>query len=113
MNILKTLWRDERGVIASADLLLIGTICILGSIVGLATLRDEIVQELGDIATAVGQLNQSYSIASYTNGQFSVAGSTYADMADFCELGTGEGSNNNATAGSPPGCIQFVVGIPE
>ena len=113
MNFLKTIWKDERGFIASTDLILIGTVLILGSIVGLATMRDEIVQELGDIATAIGQLNQSYSFAAFNNGQFSVAGSSYTDMADYGELGTLEGSNNNATAGSAPACIQFVSGLPE
>lgn len=113
MNLLKRLWCDEHGFVASTDLILITTIVVLGAIVGLATLRDEVVQELGDLATAIGQLNQSYSVAMFTTSSFSVAGSMYADMADYCELGTAEGSNNNATAGSPPGCIQFVPGIPE
>ena len=113
MNSLRTmsrqLWRDETGFVATADLVLITTIVVLGLLVGLVTLRDQVLQELGDVATAVGQLNQSYSVASFTTAGFSVAGSLFADNADFCEAGTNEGSNNNNDAGNPPNCIEFVA----
>lgn len=113
MTLLKKLWRDEQGFVASTDLILITTILVLGMLVGLVTMRDQVVQELGDLATAIGQLNQSYSIAMFTTSMFSVAGSLFADMADFCEEGTAEGSSNNNTAGSPPGCIEFISGVSE
>ena len=105
----RQLWQDETGFVATADLILVTTIVVLGMIVGLVTLRDQVLQELGDVATAVGQLNQSYSVASFTTSGFSVAGSLFADQSDFCELGTDEGSNNNDVAGEPPGCIEFVA----
>ena len=61
-TLLVRLWRDERGFTASAELILISTLAILGTIVGLTAYRDSIVQELGDAAMAVGQFNQSYRI---------------------------------------------------
>ena len=57
------LWRDERGFIQSAELVLSATLVVIGMIVGLATFRDATVQELADTGAAVGQLNQSYSVA--------------------------------------------------
>lgn len=107
------LWREDDGFLASADLILVTTIVVLGMLVGLVTLRDQVLQELGDLATAVGQLNQSYSVASFTTAGFSVAGSVFADQSDFCELGTTEGSNNNDVAGEAPGCIEFVAASGE
>ena len=62
MKILQQLWNDERGAIFSMELILIATLVVIGIIVGLATLRDSVVGELGDTAAAVGQVNQSYDI---------------------------------------------------
>jgi len=105
----RELWQDETGFVATADLVLVTTIVVLGLIVGLVTLRDQVLQELGDVATAVGQLNQSYSVASFTTAGFSVAGSLFSDQSDFCELGANEGSMSNDVAGEPPNCIEFVA----
>ena len=59
------LWGDESGFIVSTDLILISSILVIGLLVGLVSLRDQIVQELGDVAVAVGNLNQSYSFAGH------------------------------------------------
>lgn len=107
------IWREDEGFVASADLVLVTTVVVLGMLVGLVTLRDQVLQELGDVATAVGQLNQSYSVASFTTAGFSVAGSSFADQSDFCELGTAEGSNNNDAANEAPGCIEFTAASGE
>ncbi|MCU0874361.1 MAG: hypothetical protein MUE50_18665 [Pirellulaceae bacterium] len=88
------LWGDESGFIVSADLLLISSILVIGLLVGLVSLRDQIVQELGDVAVAVGNLNQSYSFAGQTVAfgtfVFTVAGSNFTDESDFCEDGVVE-----------------------
>ena len=90
--LLKRLWHDQRGFVATTDLILIVTIAVLGTIVGLATLRNSVVQEFGDLATAIGRLNQSYS---YTGNVYDpddsdayaeVAGSDYTDEPDFGDL---------------------------
>ena len=118
-NIINRLWQDERAFVASMDLLLVSTIVVLGLIVGLVSLRDQIVQEFGDLATGLGNLNQSYSFAAVTvadpiNGDTVVAGSSFIDQADFCELGTTEGSgNNDPVGGSPAGIDITVAATPE
>ena len=109
-SITEKLWGDESGFIVSTDLLLISSILVIGLLVGLVSLRDQIVQELGDVAVAVGNLNQSYSFAGRTvtlvddNGTvgtgdditytFTVAGSNFTDASDIGETG---GSNENNT----------------
>ncbi len=62
LTTLKKLWNDERGFVNSMELILIATIAVIGLIVGLVAFRDSVVQELGDSASAVGELNQSYAI---------------------------------------------------
>jgi Flp pilus assembly pilin Flp len=61
VNILSRLWRDESGESSSASVILITTIIALGLVVGLATVRDQLVQELGDVGLALENINQSYS----------------------------------------------------
>lgn len=55
-------WLDEGGFVVSAELVLIGTILVLGVIVGLSSLQSAIVFELNDLALAFGSLNQSFFI---------------------------------------------------
>jgi hypothetical protein len=83
MSLLKALWRDERGIVYSMDVILVSTILALGTIVGLVCLRNQVLQELCDVANAVGSLDQSYSYSSrtVTSGNFSasVAGGSYTN----------------------------------
>jgi hypothetical protein len=73
--------------------------------VGLTSFRDQVVQEFGDLGVAFAGLNQSYSFSAVTlsfNGMnFSVAGSSFADMSDDCDTGD--------AAGDPPACISLSV----
>jgi len=87
---LKTLWNDEAGVILSAELVLIGTILVLGMIVGLVELQHSIVSELSDLASAFGNLDQSYTVSglgSVKPGGFKgrVYGASYTDAPDACD----------------------------
>ncbi len=79
------LWKDQAGFVVSADLLLISSILVLGLLVGLASLRDQIVQELGDVGAAVAILQQGYSWSGVTGHTSSSTGSGMTDTTDFCD----------------------------
>ena len=122
------LWRDERGFVMSAELILYATIAVIGLIVGLATYRGAVVQELGDTAAAVGALNQSYALQ-VTSGDpasgISVAGTqvtvsidfglvtqlstfenySYTDLPDLCDVAQ--------AAGTPPAGISLTGPLEE
>lgn len=91
---LKSLWNDEAGVILSAELVLIGTILVLGMLVGLVELQCSIVAELQDLSSAFGNLNQSYNISGFGSSkggnQFKARtyGARYNDQADTCDCDT-------------------------
>lgn len=53
MKFLKQLWQDEDGGTNSAELILLGTILVIGIVPGVATLRDAILTELADVAAAI------------------------------------------------------------
>ena len=63
----KKFWNDEHGVVLSAELVLVGTILILGMIVGLVELQCAVVAELSDLGDAIGNVDQSYRIPGMTS----------------------------------------------
>ena len=77
---------SEEGFILSTEALLIGTITVLGLIVGLAEVRNAVVQELGDFSQAVSFLSQDYAFTSVSSTnvttQIQTSGSVYADETD-------------------------------
>lgn len=99
MKVLTQLWRDDLGFIISAELVLIATILVIGMIVGLVSLRDQVVQELGDVGAAFSQLVQSYSFSGITGHTSSTAGSAFLDYSDVCDEAFGD------SPGDPPLCI--------
>ncbi len=76
MHLTLRLWRDQRGETSAMAMLLLTTVVALGAIAGLATLRDHLVQELGDAAAAIDNLDQSYSTPF---GEFMDPGPFYND----------------------------------
>ena len=90
MKQLHALWRDESGFVVTSELLIIVTIAVIGLIVGYVAIRDALVQELGDIAAAIGALDQSYAYNGVSNscinsGAFT-RGASFADAIDSCDL---------------------------
>jgi len=112
-NVLNKLWQCERGFVVSNELVLIATIVVVGLIVGMATIRDQVVQEFGDTSVGIGALNQSYSFAGVVAPDFlpdfpsvgSSPGSEYNDSFDFCEIFGIDPIN------AAPACIDIHVAI--
>ena len=88
---LNKLFRDESGVIISAELALVLTIAVLAMVVGLSEVAVAVNTELNDISNAIGALDQSYSYTGFSSLKFAgpqknaVAGSKFADAADDCD----------------------------
>ncbi len=104
---LNKLWNDESGVIISAELVLVLTICVLGVIVGLSSVVVAVNEELQDVAHAIGSLNQSFGFTgftgckkggnpiSYTYGSVNTDGVDDCDCSSSCDMiapGTPNGS---------------------
>lgn len=106
MKMFQQFWNDENGFVVSTELVLIATVLVLGMIVGLTTLRDQVIAELADVAAAFSNSNQSYSFSGITGHSSSTSGSIFNDNLDFCDQDTG-------TAGSDNHCISIVVAEAE
>lgn len=85
MNLINTLKNDEHGFIVSAELVLVGTIVVLGMIVGLTEMSYNINEELEDVGSAVGSINQTYYFTLASGHKGEVVGSTFLDFRDECD----------------------------
>lgn len=97
MTLFTHLWNDQAGAVISAELILVATILVLGMITGLTTLRDQVIQELADVAIAVASVNQSFSFSGVSAHHSSTAGSIFQDLLDDCD--------GPDTGGAEPGCL--------
>ena len=86
-NMFRSFLRSEEGFILSTEAVLIGTITVLGLIVGLAEIRNNVVQELGDYSQAVAQLSQDYAYTSVSDTNVPSGiwtyGSVFSDSIDI------------------------------
>jgi Flp pilus assembly pilin Flp len=105
MKLVQRLWNDEAGFVVSAELVLIATVLVIGMLVGLVTIRDQVVQELADVADAISEVDQSYSFSGVTGHSASTSGTLFNDTHDFCEAAAG----NDQSPGSEPQCVEFTV----
>jgi len=85
LHLLKNLSNDEAGFIVSAELILVSTIVVLGLIVGLSEVAHGINQELEDVGSAFGSVNQSYRYSGFTGAKGRQVGSRFHDYADECD----------------------------
>lgn len=85
MNLLNALKNDDNGFVVSAELVLVGTICVLGMIVGLTELSYGVNEELEDLGSAIGSINQTYYFTLASGKKGEVVGSTFLDFADDCD----------------------------
>ena len=89
--------------------MLISTIAVLGLVVGLSEVAINVNNELEDVGSAFGALNQSFCINGCNGHQGSTQGGCFNDNQDFCDHqgdiqctgpGNGEGGGNGFGSGS-------------
>jgi hypothetical protein len=88
-NMFQGFLRSEDGFLLSSEALLIGTIAVLGLLVGLVSVRDAVVNELGDFSQAIGLLNQAYSYTGVSDTNASTQGGALADTTDTSDAESG------------------------
>ncbi len=85
MNLSLALWNDEAGFVVSAELILIATIVVLSLVVGLSEVANGVNEELEDVGSAVGSINQTLRYSGFTGHKGSIAGSSFHDGPDYCD----------------------------
>jgi hypothetical protein len=107
--------KGQAGFVITTELLLITAILILGLVTGWAKLRDQSVAELADLGSAIGAIDQGYSVDgfAYVVGGLNTvavsAGWSFQDTPD-----TGAANNPGGDAGMifytppPAGAFTYV-----
>ena len=108
-KLLNQLIQDECGALLSIEMVLVATIVLLGTIAGLTSLRDSVVQEFGDVSAGLAELDHGYEFNDIFESNaienmrysFSISGSNYNDLPNFCEPANVDPTN------APPMCMLF------
>ena len=100
-SLVRRFWRDQSGYVFSIEMLLLGTVVVIGLIIGHTSVRDALNSELSDIGGALQDLNQSFS---YTvdNGDGTTIEASFVDSLDFCD-------SPEDPSGAADNCIVFNV----
>ena len=77
MTLFAKLWRDEAGVLLSAEAVVVGTVAVVGLTTGLTVVAKSVNEELQDVAFAIRSLDQSYSIPAIEGCGARTAGSSF------------------------------------
>jgi Flp pilus assembly pilin Flp len=99
-NMMKAFVADEQGFVVSAELVLVSTVAVIGLLVGLSAVRDGVVSELSDVAGAVQDANQSFSLDGVVGHNANTAGFDFEDNLDECD-------STNQTSGASDNCVTF------
>ncbi len=78
---------DDSGFLLSSESVIMGTLLVLGLIVGVAEVRNAVVEELGDYSQAVAWLSQDYEYTSVSSDNItsglSTSGSMFSDSDEL------------------------------
>lgn len=85
-QMLRKLYIDEAGFVVSAELILIATVAVLSLVVGLGEVSHAVNQELEDVGSAFGAVQQSYVYRGLgTRDKATMVGSGFRDHKDLCD----------------------------
>jgi hypothetical protein len=94
MRFANELLQDETGLVLSAEAVMIGTLGVVGAVVGLNAASSAVDQELKEFAGAIRSLDQSYGYMGHQSCRAWSAGSYYRQpdvqqsLSDLCNEGT-------------------------
>jgi len=80
-----SLMNDEAGFVISSELVIVATVAVLSMIVGLSEVGINMNNELEDVGSAIGAMNQSFNLQGSTGHQSMVGGSMFQDRSDYCD----------------------------
>ena len=82
-ELFKKLMDDESGIIVSSEIVLVGTILVIGCVVGLSSLSYAVNNELNDVARACDNTYNGYSAGSTQNNYVITASQGVPEMVEI------------------------------
>lgn len=89
-HLLSKLWNDDEGALIATEWVFVVTILVIGLVTGLKSVQQAVLNELEEVAGAIGALSQSYSFGG-TSGccRFTgTTGSRYSDSTNKFDINT-------------------------
>lgn len=90
MQLVKRLWSEDAGAILSAEMVMVGTVGVLGAVAGLGAASDAVDGEFRELAASIRSFDQSYAVQGHRSCGAWKAGSIYIQqpveksIADLC-----------------------------
>jgi Flp pilus assembly pilin Flp len=78
-NLMRKLWRDDRGALIATEYLFVTTILVIGTVVGLTNLREAINAELTELGNALLALSQGFTVSGTSGAGGNTDGSQAID----------------------------------
>ena len=85
MSVLRRFWNEDEGTVLSAELVIYSTLLVIGILSGASAVQTAVVTELGDMASAIGAVNQSFSFGGVQAQNGTIPGSSWTDDLDTCD----------------------------
>ena len=89
---------DELGFVSAFSMILLTALVCIGAIVGLGIVRDQVTQEFGDIAVALDNVDQSFSVEVNVDGMICLEMEYQDNPATLQDL-----------ADTPPACLNLTT----
>lgn len=103
--------KSEDGFLISSELVILATIVVIGLLVGIAEIRNQVVSELGDVALAFGQLDQTYTYDGTVDDFAGTATASTTQGSQF--LDNIDATNGQASITAPAGGVAVDVTATE
>ena len=93
MSLISRFWKDEAGLLLSAEAAIVGTVTVVGISSGLSVISTAVNEELKDVGFAIRSLDQSYEIparksctGAMTAGSVFKQAPVNKSLAELCEV---------------------------
>jgi hypothetical protein len=86
MTLFNRFWTEDDGALISSEVVLIGSMLVVGVVTGATAIRDTVVTEMSDFAAAIGSLNQSYCFGGIRGHCAWTAGSSFNDRLNVAAV---------------------------
>lgn len=82
-SMLLKLWRDDAGAIIATEWVFVVTILVIGLVSGLKAVQMAVLNELEEVAAAIGAISQTYSYGGASGCCAFSNGSTFTDTTNL------------------------------
>jgi len=100
-HLMLKLWRDDMGALIATEWVFVVTILVIGLVTGLKAVQQAVLNELEEVAGAIGALSQTYQFGGTSGCCSSSNGSSFTDTSNVFPLESCTEATDAAGASCP------------